>query len=154
MRPLAALWLASLLWAGAGGLGPALAQTQGWQVVCDPACKMGQVILAQGEVASRVLIYELQGTEIIEVLLPLGISMLAPITVQIDGAARFDVQIATCRANGCLGVVRNPAAAIAAFRAGFDMELGFSGFDDGQSYVFAYDLRVFTAAYQQYQNGG
>jgi invasion protein IalB len=154
MRIASALCAVAVLWVGGGMSGTVMAQPQSWEVVCDPECKMGQVILAQDQVVSRVLIYVLQGTEIIEVLLPLGISMLAPITVQVDGGPSYDVRIATCRASGCLGVVHNPDAAIATFRAGFDMQLGFTGFDDGGTYFFPYDLRGFTAAYRQYQNGG
>lgn len=140
---LAAVWLV-----------PAPVQAQSWEVACDPGCKMGQVIIADDRLVSRVLIHVLQGTEIIEVLLPLGISMLAPISVQVDGGTRYDVRIATCRADGCLGVVTTPAPVIEAFRRGLDMQLWFTGFEDGETYFFPYDLRGFSAAYRQYQEGG
>ena len=133
---------------------PAPAQAQSWEVVCDPGCKMGQVIIADDRLVSRVLIHVLQDTEIVEVLLPLGISMLAPISMQVDGGTRYDIRIATCRADGCLGVATTPAPVIDAFRRGFDMQLWFTGFEDGETYFFPYDLRGFTAAYRQYQEGG
>lgn len=128
------------------------AKADTWQISCDQTCKVGQLVIADGRIVSRVLIHVLQGSEIIEVLLPLGISMLDPIAIQVDGGDRYDVRIATCRADGCIGIVRNSNRVIEEFRRGFDMQLHFTGFDDGGDYFFPYNLRGFTAAYNEYRS--
>jgi invasion protein IalB len=128
------------------------AQANTWQISCEQTCKVGQLVIADGRVVSRVIIHVLQGSEIVEVLLPLGISMLDPISIQIDGGDRYEVRIATCRADGCIGIVRSPNLVIQEFRRGFDMQLHFTGFDDGGGYFYPYDLRGFSAAYNEYRS--
>ena len=109
-------------------------------------------MIADGRVVSRVLIHALRGAEVVEVLLPLRISMLDPIFIIVDGGDRYDVRIVTCRADGCVGVVRSPNLVIEAFRRGLDMQLHFTGFDDGVGYYFPYNLRGFTSAYNEYRS--
>lgn len=142
---------------GLSGVGELRAQTAAdasrWEVVCDTGCRMGQVVMSQGRIVSRVLVYQLSGTEIVEVSLPLGVSMLAPIYIQVDDEVRLNVRMATCRADGCLGVVTDTPAAIEAFRRGFDMQLWFTGFEDANEYFYPFDLRGFSAAYRAYSEG-
>ena len=149
--------LLGVLVLGLSGVGELRAQTapdaSRWEVVCDTGCRMGQVVMSQGRIVSRVLVYQLSGTEIVEVFLPLGVSMLAPIYIQVDDEVRLNVRMATCRADGCLGVVTDTPAAIDAFRRGFDMQLWFTGFDDAGEYFYPFDLRGFSAAYRAYSEG-
>lgn len=129
----------------------AWAQDSAWQTACDNGqCRLGQAYLVDGALVSRVLIQKIDATEIVEIRLPLGMSQLAKIVAEVDGEQQFDIRIAVCRADGCVGILPNPAAAIAAFKRGRELKLKFLGFDDGKVYFYPFDLNGFTAAYTQY----
>lgn len=130
------------------------ALAEGWVVGCKPGgCSVGQGVMAEDRLMARVLITELRGTEIVEVLFPLGVSLLTPVFLHIDDDQQFEVRVAACKENGCYGVIPDGASAVAAFKAGSEMKLRFTGFDDGKTYFFPFTLAGFTAAYGRYRNG-
>lgn len=131
---------------------PLAAQT--WEVGCDEnGCRVGQAVITDGMPVARVLVLQMQGQEVVEVLFPLGVSLLTPVFLHVDEQDQFEVRTASCDESGCYGIVANPAAAIAAFKAGAEMKLRFTGFADGQTYFFPFTLSGFTAAYNRYRNG-
>lgn len=143
-------WLAAALSLMAG---PVAAEA--WQIGCDATgCKVGQAIIEpDNRMVARVLVMQLQGDEVIEVLFPLGVSLLTPIVLQVDDRPPFEVRTASCDTSGCFGVVPDAAGAVAAFKAGADLKLRFTGFENGTSYYYSFTLIGFTDAYETYRKG-
>lgn len=127
---------------------------QAWEVGCDATgCKVGQAIVSDGTMEARVLVLQLQENEVIEVLFPLGVSLLSPLFLEVDGRQRFDIRTASCDGTGCYGIVTDAVGAVAAFKKGAEMKLHFTGFKDGAMYHFSFTLSGFTAAYDRYRSG-
>lgn len=148
---------------------PAAAQTndaasnnaRNWSIGCIAAgrddaltCTMEQQIIVRetGQRLGRLTIKTTKGTEegFASMLLqvPLGLSIVDNLTMQVDQSAPVTIPIQTCDANGCYGGHIIDQALLSALRAGNQLTLSF--FDLQKQKIDAnFTLAGFTAAYER-----
>lgn len=132
--------------------------SKNWNIVCvaagrtdDLSCTMEQQIIAR-ETGLRLARLTIKTTNAEEgfgsllVQVPLGLSIVDNLSLQVDQAEVITIPIQTCDANGCYGGYAVDEQLLAALRAGNQLVLSF--FDLQKQKISAnFTLAGFTAAY-------
>lgn len=132
--------------------------SKNWNIVCvaagrtdAPSCTMEQQIIVRetGRRLARLTIKTTNAAEgfgSILVQVPLGLSIVDNLSLQVDQAEVITIPIQTCDANGCYGGHAVDEQLLAALRAGNRLVLSF--FDMQKQKITAnFTLAGFTAAY-------
>ena len=128
---------------------------QEWLVACKPTkeCQMQQFIEVGGQQISRLLVYKVDDTEVLEFLVPLGINLQRPPVIQIDDKPARPTQMLECEVPGCRGFVTIDRELRTQMKRGLVLKLFIGNFKTKQELSINFTLLGFTKGYKVFSEG-